>query len=184
MLNEKTEPDASSCFQDSLPMSSDKLMEQLDEWGIFYKCHSHVPVGTVDDAKRVQNQFLDKGKGGGHIKNLYLRDHKKNNILLVVEQDCIIDLKELKENLGMGRLSFGSPARLMENLGVRPGAVTPFSMITGVNKGVELFLDIELSACLKIYAHPLVNDRTLELSTENLLKFLEKIEVIPNWIKI
>ena len=182
MLNEKTKPDASSRFQDSLPMSSDKLMGQLDEWGIIYKCYSHVPLGTVDDAKLVQNQFLDKDKAGGHIKNLYLRDHKKNDILLVVEQDCIIDLKKLKNNLGMGRLSFGSPARLFENLGVRPGAVTPFSMITGVNKGVKLFLDFELSACLEIYAHPLVNDRTLEISMENLLKFFEKIGVIPNWI--
>ena len=181
-MNNNEKLDASSRFQDRLPISSDKLMEKLDEWGISYKCFSHVPLSTVAESKQVQNQFLNKNKGGGHIKNLYLRDHKKNDILIVAEQDCKIDLKELKEILKMGRLSFGSPDRLMDNLGVRPGAVTPFSMITGVKKNVSLFLDADLKSCLKIYAHPLVNDRTLEISIENLEYFFDKIGVVPNWI--
>lgn len=181
-MNNNEKLDASSRFQDRLPISADKLMEKLDEWGISYKCFSHVPLSTVAESKQVQNQFLNKNKGGGHIKNLYLRDHKKNNILIVAEQDCKIDLKELKEILKMGRLSFGSPDRLMDNLGVRPGAVTPFSMITGVKKNVSLFLDADLKSCLKIYAHPLVNDRTLEISVENLEYFFDKIGVVPNWI--
>ena len=100
----------------------------------------------------------------------------------MAEQDCKIDLKVLKEILKMGRLSFGSPDRLMDNLGVRPGAVTPFSMITGVKKNVSLFLDADLKSCLKIYAHPLVNDKTLELSIESLESFFDKIGVVPNWI--
>ena len=39
--------------------------------------------------------MLTKNEGGGHIKNLYLRDHKKNNYLVVVQEDKNIDLKEL-----------------------------------------------------------------------------------------
>ena len=178
------ELDASSNFQDSLPISSDNLMGQLDEWGISYKCFSHVPLNTVAESKLVQDQFLNKNEGGGHIKNLYLRDHKNNNILIVAEQDRQIDLKRLKEILKLGRLSFGSSDRLLENLGVRPGAVTPFSMITGVKNHVRIFLDVDLKSCLKIYAHPLVNDRTLELSIESLEQFFEKIGVVPNWINL
>ena len=184
MLEDNQKVDASSRFQDSLPTSSDQLLTSLDEWGITYKCYNHVPLSTVEEAKRVQCQFLQTKEGGGHIKNLYLRDHKKNNILLVTEQDCIIDLKKLKDQLQAGRLSFGSPDRLMENLGVRPGAVTPFSMITGVTRDVSLFLDEELRSCIKIYAHPLVNDRTLEISIEGLESFFEKIGVVPQWIKV
>ena len=85
----------------------------------------------------MQDQFLSTENGGGfngHIKNLYLRDHKKKNILLIAEQDRQIDLKTLHLKLGTGRLSFGSADRLMEYLGVpdsqgpiRPGAVTPAS---------------------------------------------------------
>ena len=82
--------------------------------------------------------FLPSEEGGGHIKNLYLRDNKKRNYLIVAEQDRVIDLKALHQKLG--RLSFGSAFRLMENLGVRPGAVTPLSMINGVKSNVQIFM--------------------------------------------
>ena len=174
--------DASSRFQDSLPISSDHLLRKLDEWEIDYKCYSHSPVNTVEESKRIQSQFLRSSEGGGHIKNLYLRDHKKRNYLVVAEQDRSIDLKNLKDLLGSGRLSFGSSDRLMENLGVRPGAVTPLSMINGVKQNVSLFLDGNLRSCLRIYAHPLVNDRTLEFSIESLEYFFKKVGAVPSWI--
>ena len=85
--------DASSKYQDSLPISSDAIMEQLDNWGIAYTRADHVPLRTVEESKKVQGQFLSSEQGGGHIKNLYLRDNKKRNVLLVAEQDRQIDLK-------------------------------------------------------------------------------------------
>ena len=50
--------DASSKYQDSLPISSDAIMEQLDNWGIAYTRADHVPLRTVEESKRVQGQFL------------------------------------------------------------------------------------------------------------------------------
>jgi Ala-tRNA(Pro) deacylase len=70
----------------------------------------------------------------------------------------------------------------MENLGVRPGAVTPLSMINGVNVGVKLFIDSELKSCKQIYVHPLVNDRTLGITVEGLREFFDRIEVEPVWV--
>ena len=136
--------DASSKYQDSLPISSDAILSLLDNWKISYTRTDHEPLRTVEDSKKVQNQFLSSENGGGHIKNLYLRDNKKQNILLVTEQDRQIDLKNVHLKLGVGRISFGSPERLMENLGVRPGAVTPLSMMTGVQMEVRLFIDSDL----------------------------------------
>ena len=178
------EVDASSRFQDSLPTSSDRLLQKLDEWGIRSKCYHHAPLRTVKESKNNQHRFLQTSQGGGHIKNLYLRDHKKNDFLLVTEQDQSVDLKNLKQLLVSGRLSFGSPDRLMEKLGVRPGAVTPFSMVNGVKHNVNLFIDSSLRSCLKIYAHPLVNDRTLELSIQDLEKFFEKVGAVPGWVDV
>jgi len=57
-------------------------------------------------------------------------------------------------------------------------------MITGVNNNVTLFIDLNLKSCKKIFAHPLVNDRTLSMSIKNLEKFFEKIKVIPNWVDL
>ena len=176
--------DASSKYQDSLPISSDAIIKQLDDWGIAYIRSNHVPLRTVEDSKKVQGQFLSSEQGGDHIKNLYLRDNKKRNILLVAEQDRQIDLKTVHTKLETGRLSFGSAARLMENLGVRPGAVTPLSMINGVEAGVQLFIDSGLKSCQQIYVHPLVNDRTLGITLEDLEKFFNKIKVEPVWVDL
>ena len=174
--------DGSSRFQDSLPLSSDRLLEIMDKWNIEYDLHYHTPVKTVNQSREIQGSFLKSESGGCHVKNLYLRDRKKKNILLVAQQDRIIDLKKLKLTIGTSHLSLGSEQRLMEHLGVRPGSVSPLSMINGANKGVILFIDIKLQSCLKIYVHPLVNDRTVELSVKNLEKFFEKIGIKPNWI--
>ena len=181
---ENEEPDASSKFQHLLPISSDSFIKKLDDWSIKYKYFEHIPLRTVDASKSVQDIFLDADHGGGHIKNLFLRDHKKNNILIIAHQDTLIDFKNLQLKTGVGRLSFGSPERLMEHLGVFPGAVTPFSMINGKKKNVILFMDSLLKTYKKIYAHPLVNDRTLELSVESLEIFFKKINVLPRWINL
>ncbi len=69
--------DASSKFQDSLPISSDELLKTLDQWNIKYNLFEHVPLRTVEDSKKVQGIFISSENGGGHVKNLYLRDKKK-----------------------------------------------------------------------------------------------------------
>ena len=72
----------------------------------------------------------------------------------------------------------------MQNLGVRPGAVTPLSMINGVEAGVQLFIDSGLKSCEQIYVHPMVNDRTLGLTLEGLQQFFSKIKVEPVWVDL
>ena len=55
-------------------------------------------------------------------------------------------------------------------------------MINGIKEKVDLFIDIKLKNCLKIYAHPLVNDKTLEISPKNLDIFFDKLGITPKWI--
>ena len=167
-----------------LPISSSQFLKQLDEWKIAYKHFTHEPLISVKESKLIQEKLFGDHKENGHIKNLYLRDKRKNNILLVAHQDTIIDLKLLSEKIKMGRLSFGSPERLMQNLGVLPGAVSPFSMINGVKKDVKLFLDNNLKSFKKIFAHPLENNQTLEISFDQLEIFFKRISVSPTWISL
>ena len=175
--------DASSKFQSSLPVSSDCLIQKFRELGIAFEIFEHKAVKTVAEAKSVEKLFLSSANGGGHIKNLYLRDSKKKNILLVAAQDTKIDFKMIASLINCKRLSFGSSDRLYNNLGVRPGAVTPFSMITGVKNSVELFMQLKLRECKLLYAHPLVNDRTVSISVEDLTKFMKEIGVAINWVE-
>ena len=167
-----------------LPISSKQLLKQLDEWKIIYKHFTHKPLISVKESKLIQEKLFGNHKENGHIKNLYLRDKKKNNILFVTQQDAIIDLKLLAEKINMGRLSFGSQERLMENLGVLPGAVSPFAMINGVKNNVTIFLDSKLKSYKKIFAHPLENNQTLEITFDQLEKFFKKIFVTTYWIDL
>ena len=167
-----------------LPISSNELLKQLDEWKIIYKHFTHEPLISVNESKLLQEKLFGNNKENGHIKNLYLRDKKKNNILFVAHQDAIIDLKLLAKNINVGRLSFGSHERLMENLGVLPGAVSPFAMINGVKNNVSIYLDSKLKFYKNIFAHPLENNQTLEITFDQLEKFFRKLSIEPKYINL
>lgn len=172
--------DASSAYQDSLPTTSDALLAQMDALGIPYRRHDHVPLRTVTDSKQVQGAM----GAGLHVKNLYLRDRKKRNLLVTLEQDRDIDLKLLGERLGAPGLSFGSEERLMENLGIRPGAVSPLAMVNGVKHGVRFVADAALKRASVVHVHPLVNDRTLAITPADLMRWFEAIGCTPEWLDL
>lgn len=174
--------DASSAFQDTLPLSSDALLAQLDAWGLTYRLHTHIPLRTVEESKAVEDQFMVPGENALRLKNLYLRDKKKRNYLVTLEQSREIDLKALGAELGVGSLSFGSADRLLQNLGIRPGAVSPIAMINGVENDVRFFMDSAAQQADVIYMHPLVNDRTIAISLSDLMAFFDKTGCDVNWL--
>ena len=176
--------DASSTFQNSLPITSDQLLALLTERGFAYQRFDHIPLYTVADSKQVRDGFLTTEEGGGHIKNLYLRDKKKNNFLMVMPEDAQLDLKNLSVVIGATRLSFGSADRLFNNLGVRPGAVTPLAMVNGVHNDVSLYIDSRLQGVKYLYMHPLVNDRTVAMKPSDLQTFLRQLGVMVNWLNL
>lgn len=174
--------DASSVYQDTLPLSSDALLARLDGWGLSYRLHTHVPLRTVEESKAAEGQFMVPGENALRIKNLYLRDKKKRNYLVTLEQSRAINLKALGAELGVGNLSFGSPDRLMQNLGIRPGAVSPLAMVNGVENGVHFFMDAAAQEADVIYMHPLVNDRTVAMPRGDTLAFFERVGCAVNWL--
>ena len=109
--------DASSTYQDSLPISSDRLLEMLDSQNLGYQRVDHIPLRTVADSKQVRDGFLATEAGGGHIKNLYMRDKKKQNYLVALQEDAELDLKFVAEKIGASRLSFGSADRPSKKVG-------------------------------------------------------------------
>lgn len=151
-----------------LPTSPQQLLARLDALGIAYQNHEHAAVFTVEEAKALRGELT-----GGHIKNLFLRNKKEEMWLVVAEEDKRIDLKALGEKLGAGKLSFGSPDRLLRYLGVLPGAVTPFGIINDKDRKVKVVLDRDLMGFNPVNAHPLVNTMTTALAPQDLVRFLE-----------
>ena len=93
--------------------------------------------------------------------------------LVIAEESRPIDLKALGERLGAGRLSFGSPERLMSHLGVIPGAVTPFALINDCDGQVKVAIDKTVLDHDPVKCHPLVNDMTTAVAPKDLLTFIE-----------
>ena len=171
--------DASSKFKDSLPTSPEALFEILDGLQIAYSIYRHPPLRTVDDSKAHRGVMP-----GFHLKNLYLRDRKKKNFLVVVEEDRHIDLKNLDQKIGSARLTFGSAERLFEFLGVRPGAVSPLTLVNDPDRKVHLVLDSTLRDAELVYAHPLVNDITLGITGSHLQDFFAYTGHQVQWLDL
>src|SRR5262245_17273717 len=154
-----------------------QLFERLGELGIAHRTVEHPAVFTVEEAKALRGDLA-----GHHIKNLFLRNKKEEMWLVVALEDRAVDLKRLGEALGAGRLSFGSPERLRQYLGVDPGSVTPFAVINDVDGKVALVLDRGLQAEGLVNAHPLTNSMTSSISLPDLLRFFEATGHAPRWL--
>ena len=164
--------DASSDYAKELPTSPESLYKLLKNLKIEFKIFEHPPLFTVDEAKKHR-----KNMHGFHIKNLFLRDKKKINYLVIAHEDSLIDLNLLTERIKSSRLSFGSKERLFEELGVFPGAVTPLSVVNNTKKDINIFLDVKMLGQSTIFCHPLVNDKTISLSYNSLLTFFDYLEL-------
>ncbi len=160
--------DASSKFITILPTKPKAILEKLNELKINYAKYEHPPLFSVKDAKKHQGKMV-----GTHVKNLFLRDKKKRNFLLVTEQDAEINMKTLHQKINSDRLSFGSAQRLWQHLGVRPGAVSPLALINDMEKSVTLLFQDILQTEQQIHFHPLVNDLTIGVRLRDLDTFFE-----------
>lgn len=150
------------------------LLSYLDGLGIATTTVDHPPLFTVEEARSLRGDLP-----GGHCKNLLLRNKKGRMWLVVCREDRVIDLKELGDRIGAGRVSFASPERLMVNLGVTPGAVTPFAVINDPQCQVTVVLDEEMLSETVLNYHPLVNDRTTAIASSDLVVFLESTGHVP-----
>ena len=111
---------------------------------------------------------------GKKNKNLFLRDKKKNSYLVSMAQDKQIPLKDLASLMGTNNVSFGSPERLMEVLGVEPGSVGLLALVNDIQAQTRVYIDQDLMAEEWFQSHPGVNDATICFKTGDIQKILDK----------
>jgi len=143
------------------------LFDFLDRRGIPYERHDHPAVFTVEEALRHVPPLP-----GGKLKNLFLCDRKGSRyFLVVVGFEKRVDLKALARGLGVPSLRFASPERLMERLGLEPGAVSILGVINDRDGAVEVVMDRTVWQCDPLQCHPLVNTSTLVIPREGVERF-------------
>ena len=90
-----------------------------------------------------------------------------------------VDLKIIKNTIQcQGNLSFGSAEYLYDKLGVKPGSVSPYSLINNVDKDVSFYLDKKINDHELCNFHPLDNTKTIQVKTEDCIKFLKTITTV------
>jgi len=141
----------------------------LERHGIPYRRYDHEAVYTCEQADR-----LAIPPGPARTKNLFLRDRKaRRHILLSVGADKNVDIKALEEVLDARGLSFASPERLREILGIEPGSVTILAVLNDAEGRVEVVVDEDLWTREALLCHPLVNTSTLVISRQDVKRFLD-----------
>ncbi len=142
------------------------LYDVLNKLNISYDEISHEKVMTVDEAKKIENMIEGIGS-----KSLFLKD-KKNYYLIILEENKRADLKQLASIIGCNKLSFASSERLKEVLDLEEGSVTPLGIINDFDNKVTLLIDKDLTN-KKILFHPNTNTKTMSISYDDLIKFIE-----------
>src|SRR5438046_231885 len=144
---------------------------RLRDLGIAFTRHEHPSVATVEEAERHWVRI-----DATHCKNLFLRNQKgTRHYLVILIATKKADLRAVAEQIGDGKLSFGSPARLMTHLGLTPGSVSPFGLIHDRDGSVRVVLDRDLKSAARVSFHPNINTVTLTISFADFEKFLDVV---------
>ena len=146
-----------------------RVYEMLDSLGIAYRRYEHPPVFTGEEAA-----LHWKDIDGTQVKNLFLRNKKGDrHYLVILAVDKEVDLKHLVRIIGDDRLSFGSPERLAQHLGLTPGSVSPFGLMNDGTKTVRVIIDDDLRAAERLIFHPNINTASVTISFADFERFLK-----------
>ena len=133
----------------------------------------HSPVHTVEEARPHWGALP-----GAETKNLFLKDGSRL-FLVTLGAETRVDMKALAPKLGVKRLSFASPERLMEHLGTLPGAVGFLSLVKDEARSVRFAVERALWDAERVTSHPLRNTATLSITQAEFRAILDDLGVEP-----
>ncbi|WP_068310610.1 prolyl-tRNA synthetase associated domain-containing protein [Polycladidibacter hongkongensis] len=161
-------------------VTREELLAFLNELSVPTTCYSHEPVFSVGESEALYDLIP-----GGHVKNLFVKDKKGNKFLIVALHEADIDLKSASKAIGaQGRVSFCRAEQLEDALGVTPGSVTPLALINDREaQHVQPIFDWSMMQHETLNCHPLLNNETVSIPREGLLRFVEacghNLKVLP-----
>lgn len=151
-----------------------RLFALFDQLGIRHRTFEHPPVFTVAEAE-AHTAHLP----GAHTKNLFLEDRAGGLWLVSCLADQRVRVNALARLLRAPRMAFAKPERLLEVLGVVPGAVTPFALINDVERRVRPVVDEKLLRYPEVNFHPVDNAATTTIASSDLLAFMTALDYVP-----
>lgn len=147
-----------------------RVYDFLDKMGVEYDRIDHEPAFTMEVC-----QEIDKVLGATICKNLFLCNRQKTSFyLLMIPGDKVFKTKELSQQIGSARLSFGEPEYMEEFLDITPGAASVMGLMNDTENRVRLLVDEDVLKGEYLGCHPCVNTSSLKLRTEDVFSKLIK----------
>ncbi len=155
--------------------TQEDLFALFDRLRIEHSTMTHPPIFTVEEGRAWHDKIP-----GLHCKNLFLKDKKDKIWLAVMPGDKRADLNRLEKRVHAARLSFGKPELLWDVLGLTPGSVTPFGLITmPICNCVSRSSWTNLPKSEWVNFHPLHNAASTTLRSADLLRFMRVLGYDP-----
>lgn len=153
-------------------MNRHDLIQQLKELHIDYQLYEHPAIFTVSEFANFPKEIKDSLAGSVETKNLFLRDEKRQNyILICMRAETRVRLKDLGRQMGLKGITFCSTEELETLLGITPGSVCLFTLANDINSKVRGYMDDSIPLNSLIQNHPLDNTATLVLTASSLIRF-------------
>lgn len=148
-------------------MNEQHLFAFLASLGITVDTVEHEPAFTVD-------QLQVTTFPAPVCKNLFLKDRRKRLWLVIALTDTKINLKGLAKTLDAPELRFADVKLLKQHLGLAPGEVSLFGIINDQDKKVTVVIDTRIFLYERVGFHPLRNDATTFINTDDIKPFIEE----------
>lgn len=150
----------------------EEVYKYLDNLNISYQVVNHPKAYCTKDA----DKYIE-GYEGVRTKTMFLYNKNKTNFyLIVMDENKRIDFKKLEEELQEKKLKFSSDEVLFEKLKLEKGVVSIFGLLNNKDNIVVLF-DEDIINDLPLTFHPNENDATIFINSEDVIKFLNTLNV-------
>ena len=143
------------------------LYKLLRDKNVHFDIHEHDPLYTVQDSEKLRGKI-----DGMHTKNLFLKNKKNKFFLLSCGENIPVNLKLFAKSIDAKNISFASADYLEKYLGVKPGSVSPYSLLNDSDNEVSFYFDENLAKSDVINFHPLINTVTISVKTSDFIKFI------------
>lgn len=150
-----------------------KVTTYLDDLRITYRLLRHPAVVTTEESRQIIH--VDNCMS---CKSLYVKDKKSDNYYLVVLPfDKRASMRGLASYVGCAKFEFATEEKLLSDLGVHRGSVSPFAYLNEntASYSAPLLIDRSVWAAQNVKFHPCDNTATVVLGLDAFKLFLQSI---------
>ena len=150
-----------------------KVTSYLDGLNVSYRLLRHQAVVTTEESRQIIH--VDNCMS---CKSLYVKDKKSDNYYLVVLPfDKRADMRGLASYVGCAKFEFATEDKLLCDLGVHRGSVSPFAYLNEDTSkySAPLLIDAEVWNASRVKFHPCDNTATVVIGLDGFKLFLSSL---------